>query len=296
MIIVKLQGGLGNQMFQYAAGRALSIRKNTILKFDLTHLLDRSPSLNIVFRDYDLDIFPEIKVPIATGDQISALKTPFTANRIINRAIRKTVGIKSYYKEKSFRFDDRFTRLPTDVYLDGFWQSEKYFEFEKQIIAKDFSSAPLSVRENFQLINEIKNRNSICLNVRRGDFVNHSGSSSFHGFRGLDYIMKAVHLIEQKVEHPRFYVFSDDVDWCRQNIKLQYPLTIVDHLHAGKKFGDYLQLMTACKHFIIPNSSFAWWAAWLNDYPQKTVIAPLMWFNDPSIDTSDITPPNWIRI
>lgn len=296
MIIVKLQGGLGNQMFQYAAGRALSIRKKTMLKFDLTYLLDRSPSLNIVFRDYDLDIFPNIQVPIATQDEVLALTQTFANNKLLRRIVKKTIGIKSYYREKSFKFDSHFTELPSKIYLDGYWQSEKYFEREKDILTRDFVFAPLLLKENFQLVDEIKTTNSVCLNVRRGDFVSHAVSSSVLGFKGLDYITKAIQLIEDKVSNPNFYIFSDDIEWCRANIKIEHPVTIVDHTHAGKKFADYLQLMTACKHIIIPNSSFAWWAAWLNNNPNKIVVAPLKWFNDPALDSSDIIPKGWLRI
>lgn len=296
MIIVKLQGGLGNQMFQYAAGKALSIKNNAILKFDLTHLLNRSPSLNIVFRDFDLDIFPNIEVPVATNEEVSSLKGSIANNKLLSRIITNTVGFKSYYKEKPYLFNKRFNQLPSNVYLEGFWQSEKYFQSEKEVIKQDFAFAPLTLRDNFTLADEINNKNSVCLNVRRGDFVSHSGSSSFHGFKGLDYIYKAVQLIEEKVANPHFYIFSDDIKWCKENIKLDHALTIIDHHHAGNKFADYLQLMTLCKHFIIPNSSFAWWAAWLNNNPDKIVIAPSLWFNDPAIDTSDIIPPTWIRV
>ena len=136
----------------------------------------------------------------------------------------------------------------------------------------------------------------VSINVRRGDFVQHSVSSSFHGFRGLEYIYDAVNLIKSKVDKPHFYVFSDDIEWCAENIKTDDPLTIVDHTHAGKKFADYLHLMKECKHFIIPNSSFAWWAAWLSENHAKIVIAPKKWLNDSAIDTSDVTPAGWYRI
>lgn len=296
MIIVKLQGGLGNQMFQYSAGKALSIQKQTTLQLDLTDLLDRSPHLNIVFRNYDLDIFPNLKVSIATKEEILSLTHRFKTNKILSQIVKKTIGIKSYYKERSYKFDKHFNDLPSDVYLDGYWQSEKYFESAKATIAHDFAFAPFTVKENLQLNNDIKTHNSVCLNVRRGDFVSHPNSSNFHGFKGLDYINRAIQFIEGKVSNPHFYVFSDDIEWCRENIKIRHPQTIVDHYHAGKKFSDYLQLMVSCKHFIIPNSSFAWWAAWLNNNPNKIIIAPLMWFNDPTIDTSDIIPPTWIRL
>jgi len=289
-------GGLGNQMFQYAAGRGLSIKNNVELKFDLTHLLDRSPSLSIVFRDYDLDVFPGIGAFAATNDEISALFKIAPARALHQKISRKILPTKNYLKEKSFRFDERFKKAGANVYLDGYWQSEKYFSAIVQIIRKDFEFSPLSGHANFALLDNIKSANSVCLNVRRGDFVSHAGSSGFHGFKGLDYINNAVLHIGNKISDPHFFIFSDDIEWCRENIVLQHPVTIVDHLHAGKKFVDYLQLMTACNHFIIPNSSFAWWAAWFNQNPDKIVVAPQLWFTDPLIDTSDLIPLSWFRL
>jgi hypothetical protein len=295
MIIVKLQGGLGNQMFQYAAGRALAIRKNTTLKFDLTYLLDRSPALNIIFRDYDLDVFPNIQVPVATNKECLSL-THTLSNKFLTQVVKKTIGIKSYFREKKFSYDSNFKMLPSNVYIDGFWQSEKYFHDKKETIRRDFAFAPLSLEKNYQLADKINTTNSVCLNVRRGDFVSDPVSSSVLGFKGPEYIHKAVQAIEQRVSNPHFYIFSDDIDWCKEHIRLEHPVTIVDHHQAGRKFADYLQLMSSCKHLIIPNSSFAWWAAWLNSNPDKIVVAPLLWFNDTTFDTKDLIPDSWIKI
>jgi hypothetical protein len=131
-------------------------------------------------------------------------------------------------------------------------------------------------------------------NIKGAYGWNQAIHTDFHGVMGNDYIMRAVDIIESKIENPTYFIFSDDVEWCKENIHLK-NMKIVDHSYAGEKFNYYLQLMISCKHFIIPNSSFAWWSAWLNTNSDKIVIAPKNWFNV-DIDTSDLIPDNWIRI
>ena len=141
------------------------------------------------------------------------------------------------------------------------------------------------------MYNKINSSNSVLINVRRTDFLN----GDFHGVMGMDYINNAVSFIESKVDNPHYFIFSDDIEWCRDNIKLD-NMAIVDHSYKGDRFGYYLQLMKSCKNFIIPNSTFAWWAAWLNENENKIVIAPKKWLNNESVNTKDLIPSNWIRI
>jgi hypothetical protein len=293
MIIVKLMGGLGNQMFEYAAGRALALKFDTPLKCDTTFLLDRTIK-NIVFRDFDLDIFPNISFPTASAEEIHSLTT--SKKSFIHKIAAKISKSTTYFKEQSFAYDKTFESLGSNTYLDGYWQSEKYFKPVEAEIRNDFSFSAFQIASNEELKKHILSCNSVCLNVRRGDFVNHEGSSSHHGFTGLDYYNKGFEVIRSKINDPHYYIFSDDIEWCRANITPGTETTFVGHEVAGKKFADYLQLMTNCKHFLIPNSSFAWWAAWLNTHEQKVVITPKKWFNDPSIKTNDLIPSDWIRI
>ena len=141
------------------------------------------------------------------------------------------------------------------------------------------------------MLDDIQNSNSILINIRRTDYLN----TSFHGVFGSDFVNDAVAMIKEKVENPKFFIFSDDVDWCRDNLHVENSV-LVDHTYAGKKFETYLQLMVNCKHFIIPNSTFAWWAAWLCNNPNKIVIAPQKWFaqNTPTDIIYDEM--GWIRI
>jgi hypothetical protein len=178
------------------------------------------------------------------------------------------------------------------VYLEGYWQSEKYFSDIDSLIRSDFSFREEMSDQAKEMLRTIENETSICVNVRRGDFVtNHR-----HGWHGVEYIKKAENIIKQKVGDHRFFVFSDEIDWCEENLKFDAPAVFVGHDHAGRKFQDYLRLMAACKHFIIPNSSFAWWAVWFNQNVERIVIAPKVWFNVESLSTKDLIPTDWIRI
>jgi hypothetical protein len=141
------------------------------------------------------------------------------------------------------------------------------------------------------LLTNIRESNSVMINVRRADYLN----TDFHGVFGMDYINSAVKIVESKVENPKYFIFSDDIEWCIENIDLP-NMTIVNHSYKGPKFSHYLQLMMNCKHFIIPNSSFAWWSACLNQNTDKIVIAPKRWFNRDDINTIDLIPDNWLRI
>lgn len=291
MIIVRLKGGMGNQMFQYAFGKRIAKLHNTQLKLDLSMLLDRNKG-DIVYRDYDLSIF-NLQTEFVINPSILKLLFKIKSGYTSKLASRLSVGNKNYIKEKHFHVDnDVLLNPPNNSVYEGWWQSEQYFNSISDEIKKDFSFKNCIIPYSLKLYNEIKNTNSVCLNVRRTDFLKVDALNS----TDLTYFLRAAEYMGEHLSEPKFYVFSDDVEWCKQNIKLKYPVQVVDHNHKGERFGNYMQLMIACKHFIIPNSSFAWWAAWLSDNPSKKVVAPKSWFADTQFNTKDITPKNWIRL
>lgn len=146
------------------------------------------------------------------------------------------------------------------------------------------------------LQNQIVSSESICLNVRRGDYVTNPVINKSHGVCGNEYYYKAIEKMNNYTEKPIIFIFSDDIPWCKENLNFEDPSVFVTHDYAGKKFEKYLKLMSLCKYFVIPNSSFGWWAAWLSGYPQKKVIAPQKWFPNPEINTIDLIPATWERI
>lgn len=288
MIITRLIGGLGNQMFQYAAGRCLAEKNNTVLKFDVTDFpFDK-------LREYELGVF-NIKEEFATEKEIEALSPKIFSKfkRGMNKVLLKKPDIPaSYIKEKHFHFDPEILLLSRDVYLDGYWQTEKYFSDIKEIIRNEFTIKNPLEGQNKELFDTISSVNSVSIHIRRGDYVSDPVVNESHGLCGIEYYEKAVQYIAKQVENPHFFIFSDEYEWVKDNLKLDYPYKIPqDNINKG--YED-LRLMKACKHNIIANSSFSWWASWLNDSSNKIVIAPEKRFNKPGRNIKDLYPEGWI--
>ena len=289
-----MQGGLGNQMFQYAFGKQLAAQSGTNLKLDLNPLLDRKPRANFVFRNYDLSIF-NLEVDIASEEDVSNIIGENAFYRQILRLSNKILPLKyqKYYSEPYFHYNQEVVKLSGNVYTEGYWQSYKYFQDVEADLRKDFTFKSGILKQSENLLARIVNAKSVCLNVRRTDFVSHS----LHGTIGVSYYQNAISFLESKIGHNfEIFIFSDDIEWCKSNLHFKQPVEFVSHEHKGEKFGNYLSLMIACSHFVIPNSSFAWWAAFLNNNDNKIVIAPKKWFNGVRKNTKDLLPKDWIQI
>lgn len=291
MVIVTMMGGLGNQMFQYAAGRHLSLRLNTRLAFDLRALLDRTPRENFTFREYELDVFgiPATEAPAAALGRFTPSYRPPAWRRLLHRlggppaTYRKVV-------ERGIAFDPAVLEQRGNLLLSGYWQSEKYFAGAAATVRDDFRFRAAPGDENAALARAIGSVEAVSIHVRRGDYL----TNAFHGLCSLAYYREAVALVAGRVSNPCFFVFSDDPQWVQQHLALPYPVTYVTHNQQRSHLD--LQLMSLCRHHIIANSSFSWWGAWLGNHPGKVVVAPRRWFSDESIDTSDLVPAGWCRI
>ncbi len=292
MIIVKLMGGLGNQMFQYAAGRCLSHLHKAELKLDLSFLNADSKN-KYTKRDYKLDVL-NINAEQASESNIKPF-LPLEKGKITRTLMRKLPIL--YYRvvanESGHNFHKEFYSFPKNVYLNGFWQSEKYFESVKDILINEFTVKEIFNAENVEIIGKIKNSNSVSIHIRRGDYINNKEAHAFHGTCSLEYYKDAINYLKNKSGNLSLFVFSDDVAWAKANLKTEVPVNFVDLNNPG--YID-MHLMTLCKHNIIANSSFSWWAAWLNQNPNKIVIAPIRWFADINNTTPDIYPDNWVKI
>ena len=280
MIIIKIKGGLGNQLFQYAVGRALALHHRSPLKLDLT-----------IFETYKLhryllDQFA-IQADIATEDEIIKLKG---RNNVLFSALRKAglVKRKSYLKEKRSSYFDASVFKNDDVYLDGYWQNELYFSDIREELVRDLTSISSMSDLGVVYMEGIKKSNSVSLHVRRGNYLNLKNFNVLD----IDYYMKAVEYIRKNVEKPTFYIFSDDLEWCKNSLGFLDNCIFVD---STKTEIDDLKLMSFCKHNIIANSSFSWWGAWLNQNCKKTVIAPKGWLlNDPG--SSNVILSDWVKM
>ena len=283
MIITILEGGLGNQLFQYAIGRHLSIKNNDRLVIDASvYLIDK-------LRHYDLDRY-NIKAEV--GNIATSFFTRFAKNIIPKIEKKITLPIK-YVKEQNTYFHKKIFSIKGNVILGGYWQSEEYFKDIKDIILDDLTLLTNPDKENKNMLKRINNSNSVCLHVRRTDFVSDPLLQKFHGNLTPNYYKKAIGSICDRITDPEFYIFSDDPEWCKRNIFTNRPHTYVD-INGPDKAPEDLRLMSACKHFIIANSSFSWWAAWLSENKKKNIIAPKRWYR--TRDEGDIVPKQWLRM
>jgi len=291
MIITQIIGGLGNQMFQYALGRSLSQKKNTDLKLDVTG-----------FKDYKLRAYSlghlNIQEKFASPEGIARFqkyqrkpgKKWFLYNRIF-------ANEKKYFKERRFHFDETVFDVSEDCYLEGYWQTEKYFKDIEDVIRKEFTVKTPVQGKDAEVLSKIRNGNAISMHIRRGDYASDASTNDYFGTFSPEYYKKALSIIAEKVADPKIFVFSDDHEWVKKNILLPYPTTYVDHNGTEKNYED-MRLMNACEHFVISNSSFSWWGAWLSKNPDKIVVGPQKWFNNvkKTVDTKDIMPEEWIRL
>jgi hypothetical protein len=293
MIITQLIGGLGNQLFQYAIARRIAHFKNCTIKLDL------SGFHNYNLRTYCLNHF-NIVENIASLEEIASLKRTQRKNLVI-----LTLGffnkIRPYYKqsfikERHFHFDPNMMKVSCNAYLEGYWQSEKYFKDIENIIRSEFILKHEPDAINKEISHIIGNSNSVSIHVRRGDYISNPVTNQVHGVCPLDYYYRAIDKINELIkEPPHFFVFSDDPDWARENLKIEDPVMVVSHNGLDKDYED-LRLMSLCKHHVIANSSFSWWGAWLCTNKEKIIIAPNKWFNANENDTHDLIPDSWIKI
>jgi hypothetical protein len=295
MIIVNLTGGIGNQMFQYAAARRVSYVNNTQLYLDLSWFNESGLGTN---RKYELEVF-NIVSKVATPSDIAPFKTgkqnPLT--RRLPNFLKKIVfhTNQTHISEKDFSFDSDMLNVKDNVYLDGYWQSEKYFIDIEQIVRREFAFKTDPTEKNRQASNIIISSESVSVHIRRGDYVTLPQANAFHGLCPAEYYRSASDKIAKQVSKPVFFIFSDDITWVKDNLKLGHETIFIDHNDPDHGYED-LRLMSLCKHHIIANSSFSWWGAWLNPSPHKIVIAPQIWFQKASHDTRDLIPPAWIRL
>ncbi|VAX34856.1 Alpha-1,2-fucosyltransferase [hydrothermal vent metagenome] len=295
MIISKLMGGLGNQMFQYAAGRSLAHKHGVDLKLDISYFQ------SCQLRKYALEVF-NIGSSFATQEEIEALTTRKVgiAERIYNRIRRRPARPPASYIDQTCRiephvlFDSEILNLSDNIYLDGYWQSEKYFIDIESIIRREFAiNIPLNEDIN-EIAKEIASCESVNIHIRRSDYVSNKHTNQYHGVCSLDYYYQCIEQLVKIIKKPYFFIFSDDPQWVRDNLKTSYPFKIIEG-NLDKGYED-LRLMSLCRHHIIANSSFSWWGAWLNPQKDKIVFVPKQWFAQEDLNINDIVPDSWTKI
>jgi len=278
-------------MFQYAAARRLAHIHKTELILDLSWFNRIAPGVTV--RKFELGPLNVDFRPALPGET-----TKFRGAGLfgkIKRRVTRNIRFlnRRYLFEKYYHFDPSVLTMKDNVYLEGYWQSYRYFADIEEIIRREFTVRKEPDAVNCDMAEKISRTLSVSVHIRRGDYLLKAGSHM--GLCGIDYYLKAVKVITAQVNPQHFYVFSDDPEWARQNIDFLKPVTVVDHNGTDTAYED-LRLMSLCKHHIIANSSLSWWGAWLSKYPEKIVVAPKQWFNNEKRNTSDLIPKQWMRI
>ena len=290
MIVIHLKGGLGNQMFQYAAARNLALKYKTKLLGDFDSFLQASREAYTA-RHYELGIFDFKIRSIDKTVKNAFYETSSTKNMLI----KFNLPYKKVYNELSFPFNEELQNIRPPLYMEGYFQSEKYFEQIADTIRNDFKFVVKPDDENYLLAKKISSENSVGIHIRRADFLTSAATLAFHGVCSIDYYKTAIDLISKKQE-VTLYFFSDETDWVQENLIPLYPKANVISFNKNENSWKDMYLMSKCKHNIIANSSFSWWAAWLNENKNKIVVAPKPWFKDLSCNTKDLIPSQWIQI
>ena len=280
MKIVKLSGGLGNQMFQYAFGQALG--NETV--YESSWFEKTKGNSDITQRSFELNFFkctPHILEP----NDFKKLKK--------NNKFLILFGIKTKHKkitEKPFNvYNPKLLKITKGIF-EGYFQCAQYYDSVREQLLKDFTPRAKINEDNQKILELIQKTNSVSLHVRRGDYLK---LQHIHGLCDISYYEKAIDYIALHTVNPHFFLFSDDIKWVKENLKINHPFTVVN-INSGKNSPWDMWLMKNCKHNIIANSSFSWWGAWLNENPQKIVIAPQKWTT--SNTSTDIIPHEWKRI
>ena len=293
MIITNVIGGLGNQMFQYACGRALSLRLNRQLLIATDQ-----------FKNYNLHNGFELPQIFSIDCEIASQKNLYDVlgwrknknlRRVIARFEFKRLAGKTFVSETHNQFLERTKNLRNPLYLHGYWQSEKYFEAYSDIIRSDFKFLQPMGSLDSKIRKDMKAGPSVSVHVRRGDYTNKK-NSNYYALCGLEYYKKAIQYILKKSPKAKLFIFSDDPKWVRNNLMKEFHGSRLIEHNRGKKSYNDLRLMSQTTHHVIANSSFSWWGAWLNPNDSKIVVAPSLWFAAPKTNFEDIVPKKWIRV
>lgn len=303
MITLKLKAGLGNQLFQYAYARALSLRSNTPLTIDTSwysHIPNKDTKRFFLLNKYNI-----------SQDVICRESTESLYSVYIRKIIHKIQRVRGY--SDYVYYPNESLPIRGNKTVEGYWNCETYFkDIEKLLkqeltLKEELSKSAQEAKEKIQKLSDVTD--VVLIHVRRGDYITNQHAHAHHGFTGVQYYTEAIHTLLSKIKSvatkniPHFILASDDVVWTKEHIipllgNMQYTV-----LSEEFRMPDYeeLYIMSCCTHFIIANSTFSWWAAWLSDTAkkmgkEKIVIGPKQWTANPSVDTRDVLPKDWIHI
>lgn len=296
MIIVRLIGGLGNQLFQYCIGRKLAMRHQVPVKLDLS-VYDNDAS-----RECRLHFF-NVSYAVASPKEVNAMVAIYENDAFYAKVYRKLekkflpkYRRKYFVEHDYYMFEPDLLKVGSKVLIEGFWQHHRYYQDLPQQILAEFTLKNEFV-EKYGILDQIAaDHRSVSVHIRRGDYVSDPNNLSWFGILSPDYYQRAMAYIESNIKDPRYYIFSDDLDWARDHLAVNTEAVYVDIAKGQKEYLE-LEAMRRCRHHIIANSSFSWWGAFLNENPDKLVIAPSKWLAQEALNRNvQIQMPAWIKL
>lgn len=292
MIVFRVIGGLGNQMFQYAVARTLALRRRVPLRLDISAFANYG-----MHQGFELSNVFACSPSLATKDDIQNIlgwRANSTFQKILMRPTAAMLRGARFVVEPYFYYWPEINDVPDNCYVAGYWQSEKYFRGADSVIRADFTFKSPMGKANVGLSERIAQVNSVSLHVRRGDYAKNKKTKATHGLCSIGYYEAAIGYVAERIAQPYFFIFSDDMPWVIDNLKIDFPCHYVDHNRGTESYND-MRLMSLCKHHIIANSSFSWWGAWLNPSLEKIVVAPRRWFAKNN-NVNDLFPQGWMTL
>tara|TARA_B100000902_G_C27313405_1_gene919793 strand:- start:1321 stop:2250 length:930 start_codon:yes stop_codon:yes gene_type:complete len=300
-IISLRSAGIGNCLFQYAAGLAFSIKNKTDFYIDLSEILQNQMPFNkkISYKE-KLKLFQSSlerlieSYKILKKNQVIYYRGWGANQNILNLVLKKSRFYFSFfprgYYNESFNnkisfFDKRNT------YLDGLFIDWRYFQEYSEDIINSIKFKKIS-KNLLCFEKHLKNINSVSIHIRRGDYLDKKSVNKKYKIHGVKYVKKAIKIIESKISYPNYFIFSDDLNWCKSNLSFIEKKQFIDSKISDGPIDD-LYLMSKCKNNIISNSTFSWWGAFLNRNKQKIVIIPKEWKSDQKVD---LAMDKWIRL
>lgn len=287
--IIGYAGGLGNQMFQYAF--RCNFEKKGEVRDDISYYEKVSDAMPFVLTE----VFPNAKMIEASNKEKEKFLRLNASKSVLRKIYYRIFQLheKHYYEKNELNFDDAVL-LEKEGYFSGYWQSYKYVELVKEEIVERFRFEEQTETWVKELVKRMKEENSVSIHIRAGDYFSPQNVSLFGNICTASYYNYAIELICDKIDNPLFFVFSNDINWCKENIQLNNVVWMDENILPKHEDWVEMYLMSCCRHNIIANSSFSWWSAWLNKYPNKIIIAPKKWLQ--TVEKDEVCPKEWIRI
>lgn len=299
MIVVRLAGGMGNQLFQYAFSRVLSLKYNLPVFLD-TRVYNKSKTrIGYTFRTFDLDLFNTTYQSI-DDEIIKDIPIFKSKKQLIQSILYKNLNIPikfgNYYIFDESNYNKFDFNPENNYYFEGYWQNIEYFKNYENIIKQEIAFKETPPNNILELGDKFSSTDTVAIQIRKTDYVYNIMNKLIFNSLDIDYFTKCIELFKKRLNNPLFVIFSDDNNWVKTNFNLKDNFYLIDDTIKGDRFQYSMYLLSKCKNFIISNSSFGWWGAYLSKYENKLIIGPKKWFRFSSRSPLNNMPQNWLQM